>query len=331
MRNTVEHTGKAFLGLTFNCAHCHDHKYDPITQEDYFRLRAFFEPIGVRQDRVPGEADPGPFQEYSYSVLRKIQRLGAVRIFDKTPDAPTWFYTGGDERNRVKDRGSIPPGVPAFLCGARLAEDRPTIELPPRAWYPGLRPAIQETVLADARAAIAQAEAELAAAQATPAAKSRRRCAINSRRPKPRSPRPSEEAEQAGRPGALAGRQSLLLDATAGRRIVQNGLSQLKALEDGTTLEFQLLILNDAHVNFQFAKDVVKGLTAGYVAFEKGRIVSYQPGSFTEFEAGQYDFAAGQKRFHVTLVLRDESRSLPADGSLADGRQTAGRSACRSR
>ena len=41
MRSNVEHVGKAFLGLTFNCAHCHDHKYDPITQEDYFRLRAF--------------------------------------------------------------------------------------------------------------------------------------------------------------------------------------------------------------------------------------------------------------------------------------------------
>jgi hypothetical protein len=36
MRDTIEHTGKAFLGLTFNCAHCHDHKYDPISHEDYF-------------------------------------------------------------------------------------------------------------------------------------------------------------------------------------------------------------------------------------------------------------------------------------------------------
>jgi hypothetical protein len=163
MRNTVEHTGKAFLGLTFNCAHCHDHKYDPITQVDYFRLRAFFEPIYVRQDRVPGEADPGPFQDYNYSTLRKIQRLGAVRIFDRTPDAPTWFYTGGDERNRVKERGSIPPGVPAFL-----AEGLPKIEkveLPPRAWYPGLRPAIHETILADAHQAVKKAEAELAAAR----------------------------------------------------------------------------------------------------------------------------------------------------------------------
>ncbi len=179
MRSTVEHTGKAFLGLTFNCAHCHDHKYDPISQDDYFRLRAFFEPISIRQDRVPGEADPGPFEEYSYGKLRKIQRLGAVRIFDKTPDAPTWFYTGGDERNRVKERGSMPPGVPVFLRFDKhdRLEAYPTItpvELPPRAWYPGLRPAIQATAVADARATISSAEAEIVAAtQATDARSTR--------------------------------------------------------------------------------------------------------------------------------------------------------------
>lgn len=164
MRSTVEHTGKAFLGLTFNCAHCHDHKYDPILQDDYFRLRAFFEPISIRQDRVPGEADPGPFQEYDYGKLRKIQRLGAVRIFDKTPDAPTWFYTGGDERNRVKNRGSIAPGVPEFLRSTGLQPVASPVSLPTRAWSPGLRPAIVETMLNDARAAIVSAETELVAA-----------------------------------------------------------------------------------------------------------------------------------------------------------------------
>lgn len=172
MRSTVEHTGKAFLGLTFNCAHCHDHKYDPITQEDYFRLRAFFEPIYIRQDRVAGEADPGPFQDYDYGKLRKIQRLGVVRIFDKTPDAPTWFYTGGDERNRVKDRGSMSPAVPGFL--AKSFSSITPIELPPRAWYPGLRPAIQATVLADARAAIHAAESEIVSATTTTDTRSER-------------------------------------------------------------------------------------------------------------------------------------------------------------
>ena len=34
--------GQALLGLTVQCARCHDHKFDPITQRDYYRLEAFF-------------------------------------------------------------------------------------------------------------------------------------------------------------------------------------------------------------------------------------------------------------------------------------------------
>ena len=42
MKDLVEHTGKAFLGIRMNCAHCHDHKYDPISQKEYFRFLAIF-------------------------------------------------------------------------------------------------------------------------------------------------------------------------------------------------------------------------------------------------------------------------------------------------
>ncbi len=165
MRSIVEHTGKAFMGLTFQCAHCHDHKYDPISQDDYFRLRAFFEPIGVRQDRVAGEDDPGPFEEYNYGVLRKIQQLGTVKVFDKTPQAPTWFYTGGDERNRQADRGSISPASAGFL--GTLAKIEP-IQLPTDVWYPAVRPEIRQALLSDVQKKLAQAEAELDTAKKTP-------------------------------------------------------------------------------------------------------------------------------------------------------------------
>jgi hypothetical protein len=38
----VDTAGAAFLGLTFGCARCHDHKFDPISQRDYYRLQAVF-------------------------------------------------------------------------------------------------------------------------------------------------------------------------------------------------------------------------------------------------------------------------------------------------
>ncbi len=46
----VRTTSAAFLGLTMGCARCHNHKFDPIPQEDYYRLAAFFrnvEPYGT--------------------------------------------------------------------------------------------------------------------------------------------------------------------------------------------------------------------------------------------------------------------------------------------
>jgi hypothetical protein len=41
----VATTGQVFLGLTMNCARCHDHKIDPIPQKDYYRLLAFFQDV----------------------------------------------------------------------------------------------------------------------------------------------------------------------------------------------------------------------------------------------------------------------------------------------
>ncbi len=142
-RDIVEHTGKAFMGLTFNCAHCHDHKYDPIRQDDYFKLRAYFEPIELRQDRWPGEADPGPFQKYEYSVLRKVVMIGSVSVFDDKPDAKVAVYSGGDERELVKDREPLGPGLPAIFTNP---EPVTPVELPAESMYPGLKPWVRQAM-----------------------------------------------------------------------------------------------------------------------------------------------------------------------------------------
>ena len=50
LADMTDTAGLAFLGLTIACARCHDHKFEPITQADYFRLQAFFTPAAFRHD-----------------------------------------------------------------------------------------------------------------------------------------------------------------------------------------------------------------------------------------------------------------------------------------
>src|SRR6266436_5035205 len=56
-------TAAAFLGLTLRCARCHDHKFEPFSQKDYYRMLAVFEPLKRPQkeradlDREVGSAE----------------------------------------------------------------------------------------------------------------------------------------------------------------------------------------------------------------------------------------------------------------------------------
>ncbi len=148
----VEHAGKGFLGLTFNCAKCHDHKYDPIKQTDYYGFRAFFEPYQLRTDLVPGEADAA--------------KDGLVRAFDGNPDAKTPFHIRGDERNTDKDR-TVRPGLPQFLApeGLKIAP----VQLPLLAYRPGNRPEIAAGQLEVAETKLKASQEALAKAKTDPA------------------------------------------------------------------------------------------------------------------------------------------------------------------
>ncbi len=59
----TETTGLVFLGLTIGCARCHDHKFDPIPQTDYYQLQAFFAGAHFRDDYPL--ASPEKRREYS--------------------------------------------------------------------------------------------------------------------------------------------------------------------------------------------------------------------------------------------------------------------------
>jgi hypothetical protein len=56
LNDLTDVTSDVFLGLGMGCARCHDHKFDPILQEDYYRLQAFFTPLLPRDDLPIGTA-----------------------------------------------------------------------------------------------------------------------------------------------------------------------------------------------------------------------------------------------------------------------------------
>jgi hypothetical protein len=144
LKDTVDFTAMAFLGLTVKCARCHTHKYDPITHEDYYRLRAFFEPYDVRTDRVPGQAD--------------LMKDGIPRVYDDKADTPTYRFIRGVDTNPDTEH-PLTPGIPAFFGKADLKITPES--LPLDVYYPDSRSFVHRDLIAQAKADIEKAETEL--------------------------------------------------------------------------------------------------------------------------------------------------------------------------
>jgi hypothetical protein len=141
---TIEHTSRAFLGLTMQCVKCHDHKYDPIDQADYYRLRAVFEPLHVRLDPQPGITD--------------LEKDGLPRVFDLHLDRATFRHIRGDEKNEDKSK-LMTPGIPGVLEFAAFTPK--SIALPKTISQPFLQPFVLQDHLAAAEAEIAAWQKQL--------------------------------------------------------------------------------------------------------------------------------------------------------------------------
>ena len=152
---TVERTGEAFLGMTFRCCRCHDHKFDPVSQEEYFRFRAFFEPHDVRTD--PISAMTGTQKD---ATLGDVPNDGIAVVYDKTPTAKTYRFERGDSRFPDETK-ALDPGVPAALGGTLEVQ---TVTLPATAWYPLLKASVRATFVAKAEREVSLAQKTLEAA-----------------------------------------------------------------------------------------------------------------------------------------------------------------------
>jgi len=105
LEDLVHVTSTAFLGLTFKCARCHDHKFDAVLQEDYYRMAAAFwpGPITARDRALMG----GPSaEELGYAVL------GWTDI-TTTPEPLRLLASGDPHRPRQEVAAGTFSGVPA--------------------------------------------------------------------------------------------------------------------------------------------------------------------------------------------------------------------------
>ncbi|HEX8912698.1 MAG TPA: PSD1 and planctomycete cytochrome C domain-containing protein [Humisphaera sp.] len=77
LTDVTDVTADAVLGLSMGCARCHDHKFDPILQSDYFRLQAFFAPLLPRNDLTAGTAEQ--IAKYEAGLRAWEQKTQSIR------------------------------------------------------------------------------------------------------------------------------------------------------------------------------------------------------------------------------------------------------------
>ena len=100
-------TSQVFLGLTVNCARCHDHKLDPVPQEDYYRLLAFFHNIRPYHKNEKPEGT---------SILRPIPGQGddrALCVMERGREAPETHVLIRGNAHAKGDK--VEPGFPRVL------------------------------------------------------------------------------------------------------------------------------------------------------------------------------------------------------------------------
>src|SRR5262249_24842126 len=115
---------------------------DPISQKEYYQMRAIFEPHQVRIDRVPGVLDTA--------------RDGIPRAYDAQLDAATRLFVRGDDRNPTGK--PLAPGVPESLSGSL---DVSPVTLPRVAIAPDRRPDVVQSQFDADQKALARAIAAL--------------------------------------------------------------------------------------------------------------------------------------------------------------------------
>lgn len=119
----VESTAAIWLGQTFNCARCHDHKFDPFTQRDFYGLYAFFHNVteggignygsNIRRNAPPFLKLPAPELEAKLVTLRAEQKTAQEKLpgldAKLLAEQPKWEE---QLRKTIADAGQQTPATP---------------------------------------------------------------------------------------------------------------------------------------------------------------------------------------------------------------------------
>ena len=119
LNQVTDVTAEAFLGVSIGCARCHDHKFDPILQEDYYRLQACFGTM-VPRDDIPA-ADHADRQRYDQQYEAWLSKGAEHRAELKRIHAP---YLKKAAKSATE---KFPEDVQVIM--AKLPADRTPLEL----------------------------------------------------------------------------------------------------------------------------------------------------------------------------------------------------------
>jgi hypothetical protein len=132
----VNTTSTVWLGLTVACAQCHDHKYDPIRQKDFYRLYAIFHNVPERGlDGAKGNADPVlrvPTKEQEKELARIARRLAELDQLAASPleDPETTAAVVKAQRAELaQQKATIEKAIPSAMVMQEMPQPRPTFVL----------------------------------------------------------------------------------------------------------------------------------------------------------------------------------------------------------
>jgi hypothetical protein len=139
LEDAIDTTGRAFLGLSLRCARCHDHKFDPVTAEDYYGLYGIFastqfpwaggEEVQSKQfsrmkfvPLVPSLDAAAKLAEYQSGIGQLEGEVKRLEASDKSDEKKGLTALREQLHNLCK------PSLPADVPGAYAVEDGPIVE-----------------------------------------------------------------------------------------------------------------------------------------------------------------------------------------------------------